>query len=233
MPTIPTGKLERELRALYLRWLRGVSLDSTNLPGKIESFWKQSQKLIAREGGRVAMLGALGDFPAPRYLELSPYAGAVYDQMQMAAIQAGISIGQGARETAQKMFAAGLDKSFRRLERLARTETVNAYWKNAWGSIADLPDLVMVWGAESGKRTCDWCLERDGMVIDGASVRDHPNGRCTPIPTLRSQVRYRGSVASDGSIYYDSAWDKVPQTPQLSFQGGRVATTLVIPGNTP
>jgi hypothetical protein len=104
------------------------------------------------------------------------------------------------------MLNAGLDKNYRKLERLARTETVSAYWKNGWDSIADLPLLVMVWGAENGHRTCDYCLSRDGLVIEDGNIRDHPNGRCTPIPTLRSQVKYKGTLQPDGSVTMDPAW---------------------------
>jgi hypothetical protein len=208
MPTIPTGKLERELRALYLRWVSGLSMDDKNLQDKMASFTHRAQDLIEREGGKVAMLGALGDFPAPRSLELSPYIGKVYDQMQLAAVQASITTGLNSRDAARAMFRAGMDKSYRRLERIARTETVSAYWKNAWGSIAALPSLVMVWGSEDGPRTCPWCRERDGLVMEDSNLRDHPSGRCTPIPTLRSMVEYRGSVRRDGSIYYDDRWGK-------------------------
>lgn len=208
MPTIPTNKMERELRALYLRWLRGLSYDSSNLPDKINAFERQSLDLIERLGGQTASLGALADFPVPKRLDLSPRVGTIYSDMQQAAIQAGIIAGQQSTDTARKMFNAGMDKSFNRLNRLARTETTNAYWQNAFNSIADLPLLVMVWGSEDGPRTCPWCRERDGMVMEDSNLRDHPNGRCTPIPMLRSQVEYRGSVRSDGQIYYDDSWDK-------------------------
>lgn len=208
MPTIPTGELERELRKLFLRFINGLAFDSSNLQDRTAAFERNAFELIARMGGRVSMLGALADFPAPKYLDLSPFAGTVYDQVQLAAIQAGLVAGNSAVDTAQAMFRAGLGKSLNVLTRLARTETVQAYWKNAWGSIADLPALVMVWGAEDGPRTCAWCRERDGLVMDGPNLRDHPNGRCTPIPTLRSQVKYRGSISVDGSIYHDPHWQR-------------------------
>lgn len=218
MPTIPTGQMERELRALYLRWLSGVSVDSKDLNGKIASFQRQSQALISKLGGQVARLGALGDFPAPKVLDLSPYAGKIYDSMQQAAIQAAIGIGISSKETARAMFNAGMDKSYRRLERLARTETTNAYWKNAFDSVADLPALVMLWGAEDGPRTCAWCRERDGLVLDSPNLRDHPNGRCTPIPTLRSAVQYRGSISPDGQIYFDDRWNKATPSKSVTPQ---------------
>ncbi|WNM75051.1 hypothetical protein SEA_MORRIGAN_6 [Microbacterium phage Morrigan] len=206
MGTVPTGQMERELRKLYLRWVTGLTIDSSDLPGKIAAFQAQSEALIARLGGRTAALGALGDFPAPRLLQLSPHAGTVYDQMQQAVIQAGILTGISSKDAAQQMFRAGMDKSYRRLERLARTETTSAYWKNSWDSIADLPALVMVWSSERGPRTCQWCDARDGLVVDDPNIRDHPNGRCTLIPTLRSQVNYKGTLQPDGSVTMDPRW---------------------------
>lgn len=206
MGTVPTGQMERELRKLYLQWLAGVSVDSSDVAEKISTFQARSQALIEKMGGRIASLGALGDFPAPKLLELSPYVGKVYDEMQQAAIRAGISIGLQSTDIARQMFNAGMDKSFRRLNRLARTETVSAYWKNQWDSTADLPLIVMVWGSESGPRTCDYCLSRDGLVVDDPNIRDHPNGRCTLIPTLRSQVKYKGTLQPDGSVDQDPAW---------------------------
>ena len=205
MPTIPTGKMELELRRLYVRWLSRLG-DNTDMNAAVDRFEKQSIDLIEKMGGRTAMLGALADFPAPKRLDLSPHIGTIYSDMKQAAIQAGIQAGLNASDVARHMFRAGMDKSYNRLNRLARTETVSAYWKNAWNSIEDLPELVMVWGAESGPRTCQWCLERDGMVMDSSQLRDHPNGRCTPIPTMTSKVEYRGSVRADGTIYQDPAW---------------------------
>lgn len=206
MGTVPTGTMERELKKLYLRWVTGLTIDSTDLAGKIASFQADSEALISRLGGRTAALGALGDFPAPRLLQLSPHAGTIYDQMQQAVIQAGILAGISSKEAAQAMFRSGMDKSYRRLERLARTETTSAYWKNSWDSIADLPALVMVWSSENGPRTCQWCQSRDGLVVDDPNIRDHPNGRCTLIPTLRSQVKYKGTLQPDGSVDMDPRW---------------------------
>lgn len=214
MPTIPTGQMEAELRKLYLRWLSSVGLGS-DMDTRVNDFQAQSQALIERMGGHTASLGALAGFPAPKKLDLSPTVGTIYSDMKQAAIQAGIVAGLQSTDVAQAMFRNGMDKSFNRLRRLARTETTNAYWKNAFNSIADLPALVMVWGSEDGPRTCAWCRERDGLVMDSSNLRDHPNGRCTPIPTLRSQVKYKGSISADGSIYMDPRWKqeakKVPK----------------------
>lgn len=216
MPTIPTGKLERELRKLYLQWLAGVPRHQDDLAAYINEFERKSRMLIVREGGRVASMGALADFPAPKLLELSPTAGTIYNQMHQAAIQASIAAGLNSRDVARQMLNAGLDKSYRRLERLARTETTNAYWKNGFDSIRDLPLIVMVWGSEESKKTCDYCLSKDGLVIEDSNIRDHPNGRCTPIPTLRTQVKYKGTLMPDGSVYMDPRWTKADVTKQLT-----------------
>ncbi|WNN96037.1 ADP-ribosyltransferase [Microbacterium phage Schimmels22] len=206
MATVPTGEMERELRKLYLRWLVGVPRHQDDMVAYIEVFRVQSQRLIERLGGQAASLGALADFPVPKMLDLDPVAGVVYDQMKQAAVQAGIAAGLQSTDVARQILNAGLDKGFRRLERLARTETTNAYWRNTWASTAGLPAIVLVWGAEESKRTCEYCLSRDGLVVEDPSIRDHPNGRCTLIPTLRSQVRYKGTLQADGSIVMDERW---------------------------
>jgi hypothetical protein len=197
--------MERELRKAYLRWLGGLSTQ-TDVPAYIRQFQRTSTTLIQRLGGQAASLGALAGFPVPKTLELSPFLGKVYDDMQQAAISASITAGLNSRDAARQMLNAGLGKSYRKLERLARTETVSAYWKNQWDSTADLPLLVMVWGSEESKRTCDYCLSREGLVVEDSAIRDHPNGRCTLIPTLRSRVAYKGTLQPDGSITMDPRW---------------------------
>ena len=217
MPTIPTGHMERELKRLYLQWVHQLPQNEDNLHNYVEKFRKSSIKLVDKMGGDIARLGVPADFPAPKTLDLSLRTGTIYQDMELAAIQAQIGTGLNPQDTARALQRAGVDKSYRRLERLARTETVSAYWKNSWDSIEGL-GLVMVWGAENGPRTCQWCLERDGLVMESSDLRDHPNGRCTPLPTHPSQVEYRGSVRADGQIYQDPAWSK--KTPPMSNVAG-------------
>lgn len=206
MATVPTNLMERELRKLYLRWLVGVPRHTDDMASYIDVFRVQSQRLIERLGGQAASLGALADFPVPKMLDLDPVAGVVYDQMKQAAIQSGIAAGLQSTDVARQILNAGLDKGFRRLTRLARTETTNAYWRNTWASTADLPAIVLLWGSEESKRTCDYCLSRDGLVVEDPSIRDHPNGRCTLIPTLVTAVNYKGTLQADGSITMDERW---------------------------
>lgn len=205
---VPTNKLEVELRKLYLQWLAALPDHQNDLAAYLTVFQQSSEALIQQLGGAIAARGVWGEsnFPAPTLLPLSPHFGTIYDAMQQAAIQAGIAAGLQATDVARQMLNAGLDTNFRRLTLRARTETVSAYWKNAWDSIADLPDLVMVWGTEHSPRTCPWCLQRDGMVMASPDLRDHPNGRCTPKPTLIKQVEYKGSVNAEGDIFWDPNW---------------------------
>lgn len=223
MATVPTGRLERELRRLYMQWVNQLPAHRGDLEAYTQKFRRDSLALIDRMGGRVAMMGALADFPVPRELDLSPHIGTIYDDLKQAAISAGITTGLNPTDVARAMMQSGMDKSFNRLNRLARTETVSAYWKNAWDSSEDT-GLVMLWGAERGPRTCDYCLERDGLVLDDPNIRDHPNGRCTPIPTHPSQVEYRGTLSPDGSIYQDPSWATPSRVPSrvdpVYVQGG-------------
>lgn len=210
MPTIPTGKMERELRRLYMQWVHQLPQHERDLHDYVAKFQRQSTDLIEKMGGDVARLGVMADFPAPRRLDLSLHVGTIYSDMELAAISAQIGTGLNPTDTARALVRAGVDKSYRRLERLARTETVRAYWKNSWDSIDGL-GLVMLWGSEDGPRTCAWCRERDGLVMDSSQLRDHPNGRCTPIPMHPAMVEYKGSIRADGTIYQDPAWTKPSQ----------------------
>ena len=208
MGTVPTGKLERELRKLYVSWVAGLPSHEDDMEAYIATFRRRSTALIARLGGDIARLGShFADFPAPKELELSPYAGKVYDEMQLAAVRAGVASGLQATDMARAMLRAGLERSFYKLNRLARTETVSAYWKNQWDSTRGL-DLVLLWSVEFGPRTCAWCKERDGLVVEYSSIRDHPNGRCTLLPTLPQNVKYKGSIASDGTIFWDPGFER-------------------------
>jgi hypothetical protein len=198
MATVPTGLLERELRKQYLRWLAGLPKQQ-DVAGYVDEFQRDSSRVIETLGGQAASLGALGDFPTPKLLPLSPRAGVIYSDMKQAAIQASIAAGLNAKDAARAMLRAGLDTNYKKLERLARTETVSAYWKNTWDSVDGL-GLVMVWSAEEGPRTCDYCLSKDGMVVEERTIRDHPNGRCTLVPMLPSRVKYKGTVQPDGTV---------------------------------
>lgn len=214
MATVPTGRMERELRKLYLRWVRNVPREMDNIKGYIEVFERQSAEIIKKFGGRAASMGAILGFPAPKVLPLSPVANVIYDEMKQAAVQASLASGMSSKEVARAMLNAGLDKSYRRLERFARTETTNAYWKNQWKSTDGL-DLVMLWSVEESDRTCDLCISKDGLVVEDEEIRDHPNGRCTLIPTRREAVDYIGTLTADGGVAYDDKWDNPRPTEQV------------------
>lgn len=207
MATVPTGPLERELRKLYLRWVLGLPAHQDDIEAYIRVFREESLALIKRMGGDIARLGVAASFPAPRELELDLVAGKVYDQMELAAIRASIATGLNSQAAARALLRAGLDKSYRALVRTARTETVRAYWRNQWDEVdSTWDDVVMLWSSEYGPRTCDYCKDRDGLVVEDRSIRDHPNGRCTLAPTLRSNVEYKGTLQADGTITYDPKW---------------------------
>lgn len=228
MPTIPTNAMERALRKEYLQWLAALPAQQ-DVTAALASFEARSREIIEVMGGQAASLGALADFPVPQTLDLSPTANVIYNDMRQAAISASITAGLNSVDAARQMFNAGLDKSYNKLERLARTETTNAYWKNAFDSVADLPALVMVWGSEESNKTCNYCLARDGLVIANGSMRDHPNGRCTPIPTLRSRLKYKGTLQPDGSVVMDPRFGKPAAQAPAQPAKGRSAQQGVAP----
>lgn len=199
MATVPTGTMERELRAAYLRWLKGLP-SAADIEVYLKQWQRQAERIIAVYGGQAASLGALAGFPAPKTLSLpADIVQHIFEDMNKAAVSASITAGLNARDVARALLDAGMDKGYKDLERLARTETVDQYWTNQWDSARDL-DLVMLWSTEESDRTCDECLERDGLVVWDESIRDHPNGRCTLKPTAISRVDYIGTLNPDGSI---------------------------------
>ena len=212
MGTVPTSRMEDELRKLYLQWVKKLPEDF-DVEEYLQDYISQSVSLIERMGGEIARLGVSQGFPAPKLLDLATWPTRIYSDLEVAAIRASIATGLNAREAARAMLQAGMSDARWRLERLARTETVNAYWRNQRAEAADL-GLVLLWSSETTARTCDWCKERDGMVAEDG-CRDHPNGRCTLIPTLPSRVNYKGSVRADGTIYWDDDWDKAITSPNI------------------
>lgn len=189
MGTVPTAAMERELRALYLRWVGGIG-SADDLDDYMEEFRRKSLKIINKYGSTAARAGAAAGFPVPKELDLSPVVEGAFNEMKEVAMRAGIASGLNAREIAKAMFDAGMDQTYYKLERLARTEVVSAYWQNQWDSVDGL-GLVMVWGSEESPRTCPWCLAKDGLVVTDRTIRDHPNGRCTLVPTLPEEVNLR------------------------------------------
>lgn len=190
MATVPTSSMETELRKLYLRWVSGLPSNEDSLNDYIEDFRRESTRLINSRGGQIARLGVSQGFPAPRELALDDAISRIISDMKESAIRAGIATGLNARDISKAMLKAGFDGSYNELERLARTEVVHAYWANQWREAEDL-DLVMLWGAEQGPRTCSWCIAKDGLLVEDRTLRDHPNGRCTLIPTLPSRIPLR------------------------------------------
>lgn len=214
MGTVPTGRMEREMRKYYLQWVKELP-DHTSTPkaleAHVETFKASIQGLAETIGADVARLGVDPGFPAPKMLDLSPHLGTVYEEIDKATIRAAISIGLNARDTAQAIMSHTVNKEYYKVERLARTETVSAYWKNQWDEVKGL-DLVMVWSVERGPRTCEVCIAKDGLVVPEESIRDHPNGRCTLLPVLPSEIKYKGTLQPDGSVAHNDDWK--PKEPE-------------------
>lgn len=244
MATVPTERMEDALRAYYARWAEQLIDAATDDPESLillfEVFKEHSQEIIQQYGGKAARAGVAAGFPAPKELELSPHADTVYNDIALAIIRAGLFTGVNAKETAAALFRAELDPKFSNLERLARTETVSAYWKNQWDEAEDL-DLVMVWSPEHGSRTCDVCIGREGLVVEDQNIRDHPNGRCTLLPTLPQDLDYKGTLQADGSITYDRRLANVakrnsrlaPGLSQLSQKQGTGLPPNLVPTKQP
>lgn len=191
MATVPTSTMEDELRAYYLRWLAGLdSVAEDDMQAYIDEFERNCTAIINKYGTQAVATASDPRFPPPQVIPLDVDSSDVIADVRLLAIQAGIGAGLNARDVAMQMFKQGMDAKFSNLERLARTETVHAYWNHQWKQVDGL-GLVMVWSSEESKRTCPYCLAKDGLVVKQQSIRDHPNGRCTLLPTLPSDVPLR------------------------------------------
>lgn len=191
MSGVSTARLERELRALYLRWVRSLP-GSADPAASLHGFLKQAWGTILRYGGVTAFGGTSAGFPEPTDMPLDAVWGHVVDAFKEAVLRGGWAVGMHSKEIARRLRDAGIDQAYHKLERFARTETVRAHWQRQWADAEGLDDIVMVWGAERGPRTCPWCLAKDGLVVQDKTIRDHPNGRCTLVPILRDKVPLRG-----------------------------------------
>lgn len=220
MRGVPTARLERKLRAQYLRWVK--SLPASRDPyASLQEFLRAAQALIQRAGGEVAFEGTEAGFPAPQDIPLDSSWAHVVDAFKEAVLRGGWTAGIHSREIARSLRDAGIDQVYHKLERFARTETVRAHWQRQWADAEGLDDIVMVWGSENSGRTCAWCKAKDGLVVKDKSIRDHPNGRCTLVPTLKDQVPLRGK--GPNPEFLRRSWSgEVPDQPdvQQALRGG-------------
>jgi len=79
----------------------------------------------------------------------------------------GIEAGEGVRELTNRVYETYEDWGFKRAESIARTETIRA--SNAASKFTYLQSGVVekiIWIAFIGPRTCEFCLEMDGKIID-------------------------------------------------------------------
>ena len=220
MSGVSTARLERKLRALYLRWVRSLP-GSTDPAASLQQFLRQARGIIMRYGGVVAFGGTRAGFPEPVAMPLDASWAHVVDALKEAVLRGGWAVGAHAREIARRLRDAGIDQAYHKLERFARTETVRAHWQRQWADAEGLDDIVMVWGAERGSRTCPWCLAKDGLVVKDKTVRDHPNGRCTLVPTLKDKVPLRGK--GPNPQFLRRSWSgELPDDPavQQALRGG-------------
>jgi hypothetical protein len=135
-----------------------------------------------------SMAGTLAD-GSPLEQLIREAAGASAQAMEEALLS-GIAIGQGVNTIAWNMHKAA-NIPYERAVRIARTEINRSY------RIASHRQYQASNGVVAGYRrmcfkptACFACLMLDGEFypIEAGPMDDHPNGKCTPIPVLRSQV---------------------------------------------
>lgn len=99
----------------------------------------------------------------------------------------GMALSENPRAVARRLREAFGDDLSRAL-RLSRTETLRAY-RTATNQQYRINDQLVVgwrWLCAKQARTCAACLALDGRWFPNETIQqDHPNGRCTSVPSLR------------------------------------------------
>lgn len=111
----------------------------------------------------------------------------VSDGFRRALIES-VAVGRNPRETARRVrkeFSVGLSRALR----ISRTEQLRSYREATRRNYQANSDIIegWVWLAAKQERTCPMCLAMDGTFHKlNERLNDHPNGRCTMIPVIKS-----------------------------------------------
>jgi len=105
---VSTARLERKLRALYLRWVRSLP-GSTDPAASLQGFLKQAWGTILRYGGVTAFGGTAAGFPEPTDMPLDATWKHVVDAFTEAVLRGGWAVGVHSREIARRLRDAGID----------------------------------------------------------------------------------------------------------------------------
>lgn len=182
MATVPTGDLDEALRVAYSDFIIKLTRESVDIDKEMDLYLDRVSKAIKHHGGSIVARATTG-FTTPTPIDLDEQLAPYRDKLKAAIVKGGITAGLNANEIASALVTSGVSTIHHDMARLARTEVVAAYWQDQWKEAEEL-DLVMVWSAEDGPRTCPYCLAKNGLVVEDKTIRDHPNGRCTLVPTL-------------------------------------------------
>lgn len=145
----------------------------------------------------------------------------------------GIALGDNPRVAARRMVERTLgvfDGGLTRALTIARTEILDAYRNAAAaGQITNADVLIgWVWLAELGARTCPACWAMHGSLhpVDELGPLDHPNGRCSRAPKVRSWRDLGFDVDEPPDLIPDARtrFTALPRAAQMQIMGpGRMA----------
>lgn len=134
----------------------------------------------------------------------------------------GIVVGQNPRDAARDLMrrvGRALDGGITRAERIMRTEMLDAY-RNA-NTVVTVANADVVgeveWYSAADERTCAscWAMHGERFPVGTPGPDDHPNGRCTFLPVVRSDLA--GDYPMGPSK--DELWGRLDEQQRLRVLG--------------
>lgn len=151
------------------------------------------------------MVGLAGDGSPLRTLLQASYSSGAQGMLDQ--LIRSTALGVNPQVTAQNMVRLGLSQSLNRMMTVARTEQLRVHRESSRqqyqqsGVVENYRRL-----ATRDSRTCMACLMADGEVYElTETLREHPNGRCTTIPTVTGFAPVAWQKGPDWFMQQDQA----------------------------
>lgn len=160
---------------------------------------------------------------------LRPMAPAAYDVVRRELIR-GVSVGSNPRVTARRMVdraQGGFNGGLTRALVISRTETLDAHRAAAEHAQREQAEVLTgwIWLCHLSLRTCPSCLVKSGTLhpMEEPGPYDHPNGRCSRMPKVKSWADLGFDVEEPADVVPDArAWfDALSEAEQIQLLGRR------------
>jgi hypothetical protein len=160
---------------------------------------------------------------------LRPLAPAAHAAVRRELIR-GVAVGSNPRATAARMVertGGEFDGGLTRALVISRTETLDAHRAAAKAAQDEQTEVLAgwIWLCHLSPRTCPSCLAKHGTFheLDEPGPEDHPQGRCSRMPKVKSWAELGFAVEEpDDQVPDARAWfDALPEADQVAILGRR------------